>query len=127
MLLVDAHLDLAMNAPKLIDVIQQMESNIEEPLSLPTIARKCKLSVRQIERLFVKYRQQTPSQFYLSLRLAYARQLLLNTSRSVIDVSIASGFPSHSYFAACYRKHYGCTPRSQREQVAIEQRGEAVG
>lgn len=120
-------LDLAMNAPKLIDVIHQMESNIEEPLSLPTIAQKCKLSVRQIERLFVKYRQQTPSQFYLSLRLAYARQLLLNTSRSVIDISIASGFPSQSYFSACYRKHYGCTPRSQREQVAIEQRGEATG
>ena len=57
-----------MKAPKLIDVINVMESNIEVPLSLPAIAERCNLSLRQIERLFHKHREQTPSQYYLSLR-----------------------------------------------------------
>jgi len=116
-------IDLAMSAPKLIDVINLMENNIEVPLSLPTIAEKCRLSLRQIERLFHKYRDLTPSQYYLSLRLMHAKQLLLNTNRSVIDISIATGFETQSYFTACYRKHFGSSPRNHRSQVATERKG----
>jgi len=116
-------IDLAMNAPKLIDVINLMENNIELPLSLPEIAKRCKLSLRQIERLFHKYRDLTPSQYYLSLRLMHARQLLLNTNNSVIDISIATGFETQSYFTACYRKHFGSSPRNHRSQVATECKG----
>ncbi|MDH3449454.1 MAG: GlxA family transcriptional regulator [Gammaproteobacteria bacterium] len=116
-------IDLAMSAPKLIDVINLMENNIELPLSLPSIAKKCNLSLRQIERLFHKYRNVTPSQYYLSLRLMYAKQLLLNTNRSVLDISIATGFETQSYFTACYRKHFGSSPRSHRSQVATERKG----
>ncbi len=94
-------IDLAMSAPKLIDVINLMENNIEFPLSLPTIADKCSLS----------------------LRLAHAKQLLLNTNRSVIDISIATGFETQSYFTACYRKHFGSSPRNHRSQVASESKG----
>lgn len=113
-------IDLAMSAPKLIDVINLMESNIEGPLSLPEIAGKCNLSLRQIERLFHKYRGMTPSQYYLSLRLLHAKQLLLNTNNSVIDISIAAGFETQSYFTACYRKFFGSSPRVHRSQVATE-------
>jgi transcriptional regulator GlxA family with amidase domain len=115
-------MDLAMNAPRLIDVINLMENNIEVPLSLPVIADKCKLSLRQIERLFHKYRDLTPSQYYLSLRLMHAKQLLLNTNSSVIDISIATGFETQSYFTACYRKHFGRSPRNHRSQVATERK-----
>ena len=113
-------MDLAMNAPKLIDVINLMENNIEVPLPLPEIAAKCELSLRQIERLFHKYRNVTPSQYYLSLRLMHAKQLLLNTNQSVIDISLATGFETQSYFTACYRKHFGSSPRNHRSQVATE-------
>jgi transcriptional regulator GlxA family with amidase domain len=115
-------IDLAMSAPKLIDVINLMENNIEVPLSLPSIADKCKLSLRQIERLFHKYRDVTPSQYYLSLRLTHAKQLLLNTNHSVIDISIATGFETQSYFTACYRKYFGSSPRNHRSQIATERK-----
>ncbi len=115
-------IDLAMSAPKLIDVIKLMENNIEVPLALPIIAENCKLSLRQIERLFHKYRDVTPSQYYLSLRLGHAKQLLLNTHRSVIDISIATGFETQSYFTACYRKHFGSSPRNHRAQIATERK-----
>ena len=116
-------MDLAMHAPKLIDVIKLMENNIETPLPLPAIARQCKLSLRQIERLFHKYRDVTPSQYYLSLRLMHAKQLLLNTNRSVIDISIATGFETQSYFTACYRKYFGSSPRNHRSQIATKNKG----
>jgi AraC family carnitine catabolism transcriptional activator len=52
----------------------------------------------------------------------HARQLLLNTNRSVIDISIATGFETQSYFTACYRKHFGSSPRNHRSQVATERK-----
>ena len=113
-------LDLAMNAPKLIDVINLMESNIEVPLALPSIAKQCNLSLRQIERLFHQYRSLTPARYYLSLRLSHAKQLLLHTNRSVIDVAIASGFENQSYFSASYRKYFGSSPKKHRSQAATE-------
>ncbi len=116
-------IDLAMSAPKLIGVINLMESNIEVPLPLPGIAKQCHLSLRQIERLFHKYRGVTPSQYYLSLRLTHAKQLLLNTNRSVIDISIATGFETQSYFTACYRRVFGHSPRGHRSKVATERQG----
>ena len=116
-------IDLAMRAPKLIDVISLMESNIETPLLLPSIAEQCNVSLRQIERLFHKYRGVTPSQYYLSLRLLHGKQLLLNTNRSVIDISIATGFETQSYFTACYRKYFGSSPRNHRSQIAMERQG----
>ena len=109
-----------MSAPVLIHVINLMEANIEVPMPLPRIAKKCNLSLRQIERLFHKFRGLTPSQYYLSLRLMHDKQLLLNTNRSVIDISIATGFETQSYFTACYRKHFGSSPRTHRSLVATE-------
>ena len=119
-------LDLAMNAPILIDVINVMEANIEIPLSLNAIAKRCNLSLRQIERLFHKHRNRTPSQFYLSLRLSHAKQLILNTNRSVIDISIASGFETQSYFSYSYHKLFGSTPRGHRTKVATELKTKAI-
>lgn len=119
-------LDLAMNAPILIDVINIMEANIEIPLSLNAISKRCNLSLRQIERLFHKHRNRTPSQFYLSLRLSHAKQLILNTNRSVIDISIASGFETQSYFSYSYHKLFGSTPRGHRTKVATELKIKAI-
>lgn len=117
-----SRLDLVVSAPKLIDVINLMESNIETPLSLRGVAKQCNLSLRQMERLFHKHRGLTPGQFYLNLRLSHARQLLLNTNRSIIEISIATGFPSTSYFSACFRKFFNSSPRNYRAQIADDKR-----
>ena len=45
-----------------------MEANLEEPVGLEELARLNEVSVRQLERLFHKHLQRTPSQYYLELR-----------------------------------------------------------
>ncbi|RJL04857.1 helix-turn-helix domain-containing protein, partial [Paracoccus siganidrum] len=52
--------------------------------------------------------------YYMETRLARARNLLMQTEMSVIEVALASGFSSPSHFSKCYRMHYGCTPYRQR-------------
>lgn len=105
---------LGVKHPKLLQVIQRMEANLEEPLSRSELAVEASLSTRQLERLFRKYLNRSPARYYLELRLNRARLLLLQTNMSVIDVALACGFVSASHFSKCYRDFFGKTPRRER-------------
>jgi transcriptional regulator GlxA family with amidase domain len=100
--------------PKLVGIIEEMEDNLEEPLSPSLLARQAGLSTRQLERLFRRYLDRSPKRYYLELRLKKARSLLLQTDMSVINVALASGFSSPSHFSKCYRAFYGRTPYRER-------------
>ncbi len=100
--------------PKLSQVIQMMEANIEEPVSPSLLAREVGMSTRQLERLFRRYLNRSPKRYYMELRLQKARNLLMQTDMSVINVALACGFASPSHFSKCYRAHYETTPYRER-------------
>jgi transcriptional regulator GlxA family with amidase domain len=100
--------------PRLGAVIQMMETNIEEPISPALLAQDVGLSARQLERLFRRYLNRSPKRYYMELRLQKARNLLLQTDMSVINVALACGFASPSHFSKCYRAVYKTTPYRER-------------
>ena len=100
--------------PKLSRVIQLMESNIEDPISPATLAHDVGMSTRQLERLFRRYLSRSPKRYYMELRLSKARNLLMQTDMTVINVALACGFASPSHFSKCYRAHYDTTPYRER-------------
>lgn len=100
--------------PKLSMAIQMMQGNIEEPISPSILARDVGLSTRQLERLFRRYLNRSPKRYYMELRLQKARNLLMQTDMSVINVALACGFASPSHFSKCYRAQYGTTPYRER-------------
>lgn len=104
--------------PKLSAVIQMMEANIEEPISPSILARDVGMSTRQLERLFRRYLNRSPKRYYMELRLLKARNLLMQTDMSVINVALACGFTSPSHFSKCYRGHYNTTPYRERGSQA---------
>jgi transcriptional regulator GlxA family with amidase domain len=99
----------------LIKVAQLMEENIEKPLSLDEIAAATELSRRQIERLFKRHLNCVPKRYYLQMRLRRARELLLQTSMPIIDITTACGFQSPPHFSRCYRAQFGCPPSAERQ------------
>jgi AraC family transcriptional regulator, glycine betaine-responsive activator len=99
----------------LIKVAQLMEDNIEKPLSLDEIATATGLSRRQIERLFKRHLNCVPKRYYLQMRLRRARELLLQTSMPIIDITTACGFQSPPHFSRCYRAQFGCPPSLERQ------------
>lgn len=91
-----------------------MEENLEEPISPAILAEDVGISTRQLERLFRRYLNRSPKRYYMELRLEKARNLLLQTDMSVINVALASGFTSPSHFSKCYRMHFSTTPYRER-------------
>jgi len=106
--------------PKLSKVIQMMEINIEEPISPSILAKDVGMSTRQLERLFRRYLDRSPKRYYMELRLQKARNLLMQTDMSVINVALACGFASPSHFSKCYRAHYDTTPYRERGSHATK-------
>lgn len=100
--------------PKLASVIHRMEAAIEDPVSPALLAQEAGMSTRQLERLFRRYLGRSPKRYYMELRLARARNLLMQTDMSVINVALACGFTSPSHFSKCYRALYKTTPYRER-------------
>ena len=100
--------------PRLAQVVARMEANIEDPVSPARLASEAGMSPRQLERLFARYLGRSPKRYYMEIRLERARNLLMQTEMSVIEIALASGFASVAHFSKCYRASYGSTPYRQR-------------
>lgn len=87
-----------------------MEDNLEMPLSCAKIAMECGVTIRQLQRLFLKFVGRSPCKVYHELRLHRAQALLRQTDMSIIEVALACGFQSPSSFSRNYRKLFGRRP-----------------
>lgn len=100
----------------LVEAMELMAANIEEPLALSEIADAAGVSLRQLERLFHRYHDVTPAQHYLALRLRRARELLAHTSAPIMQITVACGFQTASHFCKAYRTQFGHSPSDHRRQ-----------
>lgn len=101
---------------KLSDAIEIMSANVEEALPVVEVAAAVGLSLRQLERLFHRYHDLSPAQYYIGLRLSRARELLMHSSLPVMQVTIACGFQSSSHFCKAYRSQFGYPPSDERRR-----------
>lgn len=106
--------DLTGKSQKLQKIVELMADNLDEPYSAVQLANSAGLSVRQVERLFLRHLGMTPGRYYMRLRLERARELLRQTNMPILNVAIATGFTSHSYFAQSYRQQFGRPPSEER-------------
>ncbi|MEH6578427.1 MAG: GlxA family transcriptional regulator [Amphritea sp.] len=110
----------AMESPllpeKLLNILQLMVNNLEDPLSIDELVEFSCVCRRQIERLFQHYLNTSPSRYYLELRVTHARRLLLQSNASMIDISLASGFSTSSHFSTCFKSFFGEAPSKVRKK-----------
>lgn len=104
--------------PAVQDAVRLMLANVELPLSNAEIASTINTSVRNLERLFKRNLQASPAKYYLSLRLEKARELLMHTNVSTLEVALQCGFSSSSYFARCFQREFGKRPSDIRRRRA---------
>lgn len=83
---------MATRHPDIARVITAMQANIATPLAQDELAEIFGKTTRHLERTFKAVTGDTPKSFYLGLRLEQARDLLSETSMSMLDVAVATGF-----------------------------------
>lgn len=96
------------------EVIDFMRMHVDEPVSLPRLAKICGLSTPHFTRAFRETIGQPPHAFLIGLRLERARDLLEHTALSITEIAFSSGFEQSQYFATLFRRKLGCTPSEWR-------------
>jgi len=111
-------LDRMENLPSPLQrAIELMMANIEMPLKMEEIAELSGLRLRRMERMFKSNLDTSPAHFYRGIRLEKARELLLHTNLSTLEIGVLTGFSSSSHFAMAYQRHYGMRPTDARRSA----------
>jgi transcriptional regulator GlxA family with amidase domain len=109
----DLRFRLGVSDEKLLPVLKAMEDHLDEPLTRQQLAELGAISVRQLERAFCRSLKRGVHQHYLALRLDRSRQLLRETSLSIVEIALATGFGSASQFARAFRRVLGFSPSEE--------------
>jgi transcriptional regulator GlxA family with amidase domain len=112
----DLRFRLGVADDNLLKALKSMEEHIESPLSRQRLADIAGVSLRQLERSFRSRVGHGVHEHYLSLRLGRSRQLLRETSLSILEVALATGFASASQFSRAFSRRFGFRPREARQR-----------
>lgn len=93
-----------------------MQENIEEPLTMPSLAGSVGQAQRAIALRFSSELGATPQAVYKRLRLGLARKLAEETDLPVSEISIRSGYANASAMTRAFRAEFGACPRTIREK-----------
>lgn len=95
-----------------------------QDLKLENIARRSYVSAAHLSRIFRRFTGITFSDYLQETRIAYAKNLLLNSDELIADIAAASGFRSIPHFNMVFKKLCGTSPskfrQSFREKSATE-------
>lgn len=99
----DKHADLYSMA------VSVMYQNLSGRLAATQIAEHCGMSVSTMQKLFLRYTGMGMMNYYTSLRMHHAKQLL-ESGKSVKEVGALLGYSDQNYFSTVYRRYFGEPP-----------------
>ena len=100
---------------RLKSVLQMIEKNITENLTISKMAKYCGWSDSHFMRWFKKMTGLSLIAYVNERRLAMAAEALKNSDDKILSISQDAGFANLSNFNRQFRKHYGVTPKEYRE------------
>lgn len=93
-------------------IITYAKQHLSEQLSVGDLAEQAYMSPSAFSHLFRDVTGKSPYQFIKEMRLNRARELLVENSCSVTEISQAVGYGSTSHFINEFRSRYGASPRA---------------
>lgn len=100
---------------KIIEIMEYVETHLQEDLSIDSIAGKFYLDKYYLMHLFKEEAGCTLGSFLTAKRLQRADELVrqgVGFSQACFD----SGFHNYSTFARAYKKYFGCSPKNKDRQ-----------
>lgn len=100
--------------PRLAQAIRFMEAHVDQPQTIAAIAKRAGVTARTLESIFRSSIDETPGAYYLRLRLAAARRLVVDTRIAMADIAERTGFSSAAAFSRAFSKAFGEAPTKAR-------------
>lgn len=94
-----------------------VREQLAEDISVEAMAELVELSLFHFSRVFKQATGMSPLQFVTRERITRAQQLIRETSRSLIEITLEVGYTSPSHFAQVFRRVVGVTPTEFRSAL----------
>ena len=102
--------------PLVQKVINHINLNLAEPMSLKSLAAMCFISPSYLSSLFKQDTGTTIVDYINTQRVDRAAVLLATTDRSIAAVAAAVGILDVNYFTKIFKKQLGITPTQYRRE-----------
>lgn len=100
-----------------------IDVHFTETVTLETLAETFHGSPYHLQRLFTKFKGQSPLAYAQQKRLEKALQLLQDSELPIAVIAHAAGFGSTAYFITFFKKSIGLTPACYRKSFHETERG----
>lgn len=95
-------------------ITSYIDEHYTQKLLLSDIAESENLSLYYLSHFFKDTLNMTFQEYLAKKRSERARELLLQTNYSLLDISMACGFSDLKYLQSSFQKYYGCTPKDYK-------------
>lgn len=119
---IDHSVTLKGHDERLADIMDYIQSNFREPLSLDDVAGLYFLSSPYLSKFFKKQTGKTFSQYVNEVRLAHAVHELSNTDKLITRVALDNGFPNLAAFNRVFHEQYHIKPVDYRKQMQVDKK-----
>ena len=96
-------------------IVSYFEKNYMNRITLEDLASEVQVNPQYLCHFFREIAGVSPVQYLIRYRIDMAREALLETTRSILEISLDCGFENVSYFIRQFRKFTGQTPRQYRQ------------
>lgn len=93
------------------DILFYITENLNEPLSIESLAAKASLSPFYFSRLFKHETGISPHEYVLNARIDKAKFLLRTTKMPLKEIACTCGLGNACNFSSTFRRRCGCTPK----------------
>lgn len=91
-------------------VQEHLAANLAEPISLADLAEAAGLSRMHFAAQFRAATGCRPHEYLLQCRIEKAKQMLIGTDMTLVDVALSVGFQTQSHFSTVFKRLAGNTP-----------------
>lgn len=101
----------------IIKAEEYIHTHFKEPITLEALAKHLALNKSYLCTIFKKATKDSFCNYTNKVRIEESKKLLLHTNESMIDIALAVGFSSASYFNTIFKKLEGKTPLEYRKNI----------
>lgn len=98
-------------------LLDDLAASIHQPFDADAVCERHHISLSTLRRIVHKHTGYPLNEYVHRLKIAEAKNILLNTRKSVKDTADLLGFKDVFYFSRLFKKYVGRSPRDFRETV----------